>query len=393
MAAVVVARLLGVAEFGGFALLQGCLAMFVTFAAFGIGQTMSQHVAALKNIDPGRIPALSSLALLSSTVSGGIAVIALWVVAPMIASVILNAPELSAPLRLAAPALFFSSVAGALNGTVAGFEALDRLAKQGWVVGLATFGAVVAGASLEGLSGAAVGLVIGEAARMALAARGASSVLMSRDLPLFSGTGLGEARVLWTFSLPTVVSGALHLPVFWSCQAIIAGSPNGMVQIGHYDAAQKWMTLVIFVPTAASAIVGPVLASLSVDYASHRATTLRVAAMQTAACAIPAVLVALFAPVAMGVFGSQFTAGASTLIVMMALAPITMAIRLAWSSLLSLERAWTSCMLWLLWAALAFGLTYSWQEGGAYGLAWAMLVAYATTLCAYGAVLTKVWRS
>jgi hypothetical protein len=115
--------------------------------------------------------------------------------------------------------------------------------------------------------------------------------------------------------------------------------------------------------------------------------------VQTAACVIPAFLVALLAPVAMRAFGTQFTAGASTLIVLMALAPIVMAARLAWSALLSLERAWMSCMLWLLWAVVAFGLTCLWQEGGASGLAWAMLVAYSTTLCAYVAVLTKVWRS
>ena len=36
MAAAIVARLLGVIEFGGFSLIQGCLAMFMTFAAFGI---------------------------------------------------------------------------------------------------------------------------------------------------------------------------------------------------------------------------------------------------------------------------------------------------------------------------------------------------------------------
>ena len=205
--------------------------------------------------------------------------------APTIASVILKAPELSEPLQLAAPALFFSSVAGGLNGTIAGLECFDRLAKQGWLASLVTFVAVLVGVTIASLRGAAVGLAVGEAARMALAAHGASSVLKSRKLPLFAGTGLSEAKVLWTFSLPTVISGALHVPVFWSCQAIIAGGPNGLSQVGIYDAAQKWMTLVIFVPTAASAIVASVLSNLSADYASHRSTTLRVAAAQIAACA------------------------------------------------------------------------------------------------------------
>ena len=47
--------------------------MFMTFAAFGLGQTTGRYVAALKNVDPGRIPALSSLALLFSTIAGAVA--------------------------------------------------------------------------------------------------------------------------------------------------------------------------------------------------------------------------------------------------------------------------------------------------------------------------------
>ena len=296
-------------------------------------------------------------------------------------------------MQLAAPALFFSSIASALNGTIAGFESFERLAKQGWAVSIVTFMAVTIGVGTAGLMGAAAGLVIGEALRMLLAAQGASSTLKSRGLPLFAGMGLGEAKVLWTFSLPTVISGALHVPVFWSCQAIIASDPNGLSEVGIYNAAQKWMTLVIFVPTAASAIVGPVLASLSANRTSHRATTLKVGAAQTAACILPAFFVASLAPFAIGIFGAEFATGASTLVVMMMLAPISMAIRLTWSSLLSLGRAWTSCFLWLLWAVIALSLTWLWQDGGADGLAWAMLAAYTATLGVYLAVLSSIWRS
>jgi len=392
VASAAIARLLNLHDFGGYSLIQGCIAMFMTFAAFGMGHTTGRYVAALRSESPQRIPSLITLTLSFSIVSGGIAVSVLWILSPFLASTVLNAPELSLPLRMAAPALIFSSLAGTLNGVTAGFESFNRLATQEWSVSVATFIAVVSGALSAGLAGAALGLSIGEAVRVVLAARSAHSLLKTNDIRLFAWGSAVETKVLWTFSLPTVISGVLHVPVFWWCQAIIVAGPTGLAQVGIYNAAQKWMTLVIFVPTAASAIVGPVLSSLSGDKSTHRATTLAVAAAQTATCAIPAVLVAIFAGLAMSVFGPEFTVGAPTLVLMMVLAPVSMAIRLAWSSLLSLERAWSACIIWLIWSVLALALTWWWQGSGAYGLASAMLIAYSVALVLYVVTLLSVWR-
>lgn len=358
LAAAIVARLLGVIEFGGYSLIQGCLAMFMTFAAFGIGHTTARYVAALKSSDPLRIPEIVSLSVLFSTASGLLWITIMWLAAPTLASVVLDAPELGTTLRLAAPALLFASVAGAFNGVIGGMEAFDWLAKQAWMVGVATFVAVVAGVMAGGLNGAALGMAVGEAVHMALAAYGARVSCKLQGLPLFAGAGFGHAKILWMFSLPTVISGVLHVGVLWICQALIAGAGGALGEIGVYSAAQKWMTLVTFVPTAASAAVGPVLASLSKDGDSHSTTTLRVAALQAITCAIPAVVVASYATFAMGIFGTEFVQGGHVLVVMMVLAPISVVVRLTWSSLLSLERAWTSCLLWLLWAHLAVGLTW-----------------------------------
>ena len=50
-----VARLLGVLEFGAFALIQGTLMMFTTFTAFGMGQTTSRYIAAWRTSQLERI--------------------------------------------------------------------------------------------------------------------------------------------------------------------------------------------------------------------------------------------------------------------------------------------------------------------------------------------------
>ncbi len=228
IAAAIMARLLGITEYGGYAFIQGCLATFMAFAAFGLGQTTGRYVAALQNHDRNRIPALCGLALLFSIISGGIAVVLLLIFAPTFARDILGKANLSVPLQLAAPALLFSSIAGAFNGAIAGFEAFEKLAKQGWMTSVVTFVGVMIGVKVAGLSGAAIGLVLGEMTRMILAARGASAILQSQGLPMFSGTGLNEVTVLWKFALPTAISGALHVPVFWLCQSILASSENGL---------------------------------------------------------------------------------------------------------------------------------------------------------------------
>src|SRR5258707_15580981 len=47
--AIVVARWLGVAEYGAFALVQGTLAMLTTFAVFRLGHTSTRHIAPSRN--------------------------------------------------------------------------------------------------------------------------------------------------------------------------------------------------------------------------------------------------------------------------------------------------------------------------------------------------------
>lgn len=394
LAAVIVARVLGVLEFGAFALIQGTLAGFMTFAAFGMGQTTSRYVAYYRANDPLRIPELSSLSLAFSSFTGLLASGLLFAATPYIAVDILKAPELAAPLRSAAPILLFYAVTGAVNGTIIGFEAFKRLARIGWASSFVNFLALTLGASVWGLTGVVIGLVASEALRTALTIRLASNLMRENGFSLLASTGLREARVLWQFSLPSLLSGALHVPVFGVCQMLVGRHPNGIAELGLYDAAQKWMTLVTLVPMAASAVVGPVLASLSGAKAvsSHRNTTLTIAMLQAVTCGGPAVLVALAAPWAMRAFGEEFVAGSAVVVWLMMLAPISVAIRLLWQALLSIERAWLSLFLWLLWAAAAIALTWTWQTDGAVGLARAMLIAYSLTLIGYTAAMLWAWR-
>jgi O-antigen/teichoic acid export membrane protein len=394
-ASVVVARVLGLSEFGQFALVQSTLMTFMTFAAFGMGQTSSRYIAASRNANPRRISQLSSLTLGLSIITGLAAAVFLLLMAPTLSKNYLAMPTLAGPLRIAAPALLCYAVTGAVTGIITGFEGFRRLAMVTWVGSFANFAAIVVGAFFFGLTGAVAGLLASELIRGVLITRLAHIIMRENGLSLIESSGFSEIGLLWRFSLPSLLSGMLHVPVFWLCQLLVAGEPNGMEQLGLYDAAQKCMTLVTFVPGAASGAVGPVLASLSGSgqASSHRRLTLTIAAIQAATCAGPAFVVMLVAPLAMGVFGAEFVTGAAATVTLMFAAPIVVVVRLLWQALLSIERAWTSFFLWLLWAFTALFLTWMWRGEGANGLAHAMLFSYALIAIGYLAVLLKAWSS
>jgi len=392
--AIVVARTLGVEDYGAFVLIQSTVGMLMTFAMFGMGHTSTRYIAAYRNTERGRIEGIAGLTLWFAVLSGLLAAAALFAAAPYVATSFLKAPEVSAPLQWMAPVLTFCAVSSAMNGIILGFEAFQPMACLTWLTGLLGFIVVITGASIWGLYGTVLGLVTGEALRCAFLTRLAGRVMHASGFRLFGPADLSEAKILWRFTLPLLIGSALHAPIMWICQATIARQVDGMIEIGLYDAAQKWMTIVILAPFAASAAFGPVLASLSggVDLLLFKRTISNLAVVQFVLTTIPAVVVALEAPWAAHIFGQSFAAAARVLPVMMALAPIFVLKHLYWQALTGAGHAWPALWLAILWAGVAVALTWSWREGGAMALAEAMLCAYGVTLAASVFLMERIWR-
>ncbi len=391
---IVVARTLGAEGYGAFILIQSTAGMLMTFAMFGMGHTSARYVAAYRNTERGRIEGIAGLTLWFAVLSGLLAAAALFAAAPYVATSFLKSPEVSAPLQWMTPVLIFCAVSSAMSGIILGFEAFQPMAWLTWLTGLLGFIVIITGASIWGLYGTVLGLVTGEALRCAFLTRLACRVMHANGFRLFGPADLSEAKILWRFTVPLLIGSVLHAPIMWICQAMIARQADGMIEIGLYDAAQKWMTIVILAPFAASAAFGPVLASLSgdVDLLRFKRTTKNLAAAQFVLSAIPAMVVALEAPLAAHVFGPSFAAAARVLPIMMALAPIFVLKHLYWQALTGAGHAWAALWLAVLWAVVAVALTWAWREGGAMALAEAMLCAYGVTLAASVFLMERIWR-
>lgn len=239
LAGIVVARILGKHAYGQLGMVQSTAGLFGVFAGFGMGLTANKHVAEFRASDPARAGRIIGLSSLVSWATGGLMTIALFILAPWLARTTLAAPEMSGLLRAGSLLLLFGGVNGAQTGALAGFEAFKTIARVNLIAGLSAFPITLAGAWLWGVAGSV----------WALAANLGLNCLLNfialRQEAARCGVPVGylhsgrEWRVLWHFSLPSVLAGALSGPAVWAANALLVNQPDGYSQMGIFNAVYR----------------------------------------------------------------------------------------------------------------------------------------------------------
>ena len=68
-----------------------------------------------------------------------------------------------------------------------------------------------------------------------------------------------ELPVLWRFSIPAFLSSIVTAITLWAADAILANLPNGYGQLGLFNAADQWRTVLMFLPSAFLQVALPVM--------------------------------------------------------------------------------------------------------------------------------------
>lgn len=377
-ASMVTARVLGKAVYGEFGILSSTVLTFQTFASLGLAMTATRYVAELRATDPVRAGRVLGLSRALSTGSGLLAAGLLWIFAPWLATRTLGAPQLAGPLRVAGLALLFTTMSGAEQGALAGFEAFRWITWLNVWSGLIGVPLAVVGVWRWGLYGAIWATVATSAVQWVLTGvavrRRAAEARIAVDL-----RGVWqEHSILWTFSLPALAQGIMVSPVTWAATAILVNQPGGFLEMGAYSAANQWYAAVLFLPTALGAAVLPVLTERigQTDQAGAR-KVLRVAVGMNAAVVVPIVLVGSVAsPWIMGMYGPSFGAAWPTLVVVLVTAGVVAVLNPVGSLLAAANRVWLGFWMNTGWAVVLLGTTVLLVRSGAIGVAVARLIAY-----------------
>lgn len=384
-ASVLLARMLGKTIFGELGIIQSTIGMLGTFAGFGLGLTATKHVAEFREKDPERAGRIIALAWRVAAVTGGLMALGLVVFAPWLANNTINAPHLVVPLRIGALILFISALNGAQTGVLAGFEAFKTIAHVNLLIGMLSFPILIAGAWFGGLNGAILALAINLGINWFFNHLAVRKEAKRFGVPLnFIGCG-SEWAVLWKFSVPAVVSGALVGPVNWACRALLVNQPDGYGEMGIYSAAYQWHAAILFLPGLLSQVALPLLSNLNDgmrirQYRKVLQANIFINAGASLAVVIPIILLA---DIIMLAYGSEYGQGANVLRAL-AFTSVLMAVNnVVGSAIASRGKMWVGFAFNAVWAVVLVTATATLLNlgYGAYGLACAMLIAYVFHSC------------
>ncbi len=391
---IVLARVFGASDYGAYGMIQGTVGMFGAFSGLGVSLTATKFVAEYRQnrgADASHVIALSNSVAL---VSGAFFSLVLFAMSKTLAIRVLGSPALEAPLRLSALMLFLSNVSGAQSGVLSGFESFRLLALVSIGGGVVSSTAAVAGGVWFGLQGAVWGLVLGNVASCLFGHLAVAWTSREHGVAVRLWGGLEARHLLMKFSIPATLVGILVMPVTWACSAILAGSPNGLAQVGLFNAANQWFGLVMFLPGLLGQTMVPILSErLGQDdgRASRRVVGLSVA-LNGSAAAVLVVCTWIFGESVARLYGRGFEATPAVLHVALITGGLVAVQSPVGHVLVASGRMWQGFIMNLGWAVCFIGCTTLLVHRGAVGLAEARLAAYivhGTWTCWYGVRLLR----
>jgi len=379
-ASVLVARILGKTVYGELGIIQATVGMFGVFAGFGLGLTATKHVAEYRKTDPERAGRIIGLSGIFASGTGGLMALGLLLFAPWLAEHTINAPHLTGALRIGALILLINALNGAQTGALSGLEAFKTIAGVNLFVGLISFPILVAGAYFGGLSGAIWALAINFGINWLLNHIALNKEARQCGVPLTFRNCSRELSVLWKFSLPAALSGALVGPANWACSALLVNQPSGYAEMGLFNAANRWLMAILFIPSMIQQVILPLLSNLNEESTGQqyrKVLVLNIFLSFGVALVIVLPLV-LFAHFIMSAYGPGFENGTDVLRVLAFSGLLVAANNVVGQAIISKGKMWVGFTFNALWA-IAYLSTTSilLHKGyGALGLAWATLIAY-----------------
>lgn len=375
---ILAARILGVEQYGELGIIQSTIGMLSIVAGLGIGVTATKYIAEYKTIDKEKTGNIISLSIIITIISGFILAVSLLFLSPFIASSLLNKQELTTPLQISSGILFFGAVNGAQIGALIGFEAFKKYTITNIIVGFFIIPITIIFITLFGLIGAIVsnigyifiGLLI-------------NGWFLRHEYHKFGirinfRKGLRESSIIWKFSVPAIMASLIVSIATWLAYLLLVNQQNGFFEMGLYNAANQWRSVLLFIP----GIIGQVsLPLLSEQYGYRRHTKINQFLKQNiiliAVVSIPiALLFSLLSNLLMSQYGNSFNEGSLTLIIILITATF-LAIETPIGTIITASgRMWLGFYLNVAWAFVLIIASWFLVSYGAIGLALAFLISY-----------------
>lgn len=353
--------------------------MFVTLASLGVGALTTKYISQHRSNDIQKAYNIYVISTLFSLVFGTLTVVLIIVASPWIATRQLNDPELTSSLRYGAILLFFCTLNAAQAGTLTGFEDFKSIARNTLLSSVVELLSIAVMAILWGVNGAIIGSAAGYVVLTIINNHnirrhfGKNVTLRLRDLKK------DEIGVIWVFGLPAALCNVLVFAALWLSRTyLIRETDFGEVAI--YNVADQVKTLVLFIPTALSTILLPILTNVkyeSNDLVTYKKILRYNIAINVGITFCMGLVISLLANPILSLWGKGFD-DPMPLVILCISAVFSSFATVVGQAIASQGKMWAGFICNLVWAILVLLLSYYFIKSGygATGLAMSIMIAY-----------------
>lgn len=379
IAGIVCAHILTKEEYGEFNMVRSTVNMFVIFGSAGLGVTATKYVSEYKASQINKIPRICYITRLFGYFTGSLCTIAIIILAPFVATNILHCAGLSLSLKIGAILLFFSVVNGVQNGIISGFENFKAIAINTLAGSIFESIFMLVGAYFWHIEGAILGFGLGFIVIYVTNRSSIHKLFNKYNLKHETAKRLNHEdwRILFSYSLPAALSSLLIAPTFWLIRTLLVRK-CGFGELAIYEAADQWKVIILFIPTAISQIVLPLLSSLTKEKEGMFKNTLEINILVIGFVSLIISLIVIIAsPFIMNLYGAQFND--YTPLRVLALSTIFSAIaNILEMTAYSMGKMWQCFIINIVWAIgmVAFTKIFLINGMGASALSFAVLFAY-----------------
>jgi O-antigen/teichoic acid export membrane protein len=378
---ILIARILGAQNFGAFALLQSTMQVFYATGGARLGSASTKYIAQLRDVDPERAARCLQLTRSVTAIFSGLVASVLIIASPWLADVLLSRSELALPLTICAFQLFFLTRLAVQEQALAGFERFQSLAKLNIARGVATLAFSVPLTLIDGLRGSLIALSI-VALMTSVGAQMMVRQEVHRRIDFPNQTRLADAwrerRILLDYSTPMILIAVALTLGNWIGRLFLAGTDEGLSELGQFEAANQWRTLILFLPGVLGRVFLPLVAEThgrgaQDELRSFHATQMRAVGLLALPLTVAAIISAKSAVL---LYGSDF-AGAEQVMIILMPSVFFFALNQPLRQLLNgTGNAWISSLFNAIWSIIFIIAAASLAPAfGAQGLAIAFLVA------------------
>lgn len=378
LSSIIVARILGKDTYGQFGIIRTTINMFAVFAGFGLGLTATKYISEYKLKDKEKAGRIIGLSTLFSILSGLIISILIIIFAKYIAKNTLNSSHLENQIKIGAIILFFNAINGSQIGILAGFESFKSIAKINFIAGVMAFPIQILLTFYGGLSGAIIGFGFNFFILWILSIFSVKRISKLNGIHIDLKNFWQEYKILYKFSLPTLLAGLLVSPIMWVCNVFLVNQPNGYGQMAIFDVANQWRNIILFIPLAISQVALPLFSEVSKNqgkFYSYFYLNLKVTLIISS---IFGIIIIIFSKIILSFYGNDFISGYSVLIVMALTTIISSANNVVGQAIAGKGKMWIGLLFNMIWGISI--IISSWiliNRGlGAFGLSLAYLISY-----------------